>query len=365
MDIVQSPSCLSNERKLRLKNLSASFFLLFVIYGFHSIAPYYQIYANIELRLFSLHCRIRDLLPALYSVYGLLLLLYYLSEKQPTLSKSVYCLRALKRMVRSPRNVYEEGLKPEERLGILSILLKSFFAPLMVAWLLDHTIQMLTNGLFIFNNPGLLTNEFLFVFNKHGFWFLFQAILFLDVFFFTLGYLIELPRLNNIIRSVDPTFLGWAIALACYPPFNNIAGKILSWKITEFPQFSNPVIHISANLLILLLMTVYTSASVALNFKGSNLTHRGIIASGPYRFIRHPAYVCKNLAWWIGSLPSLSANASTSSFWKALLILAPMLGWTLIYVLRALTEEDHLRKVDGDYDQYCQRVRYRFIPGLL
>jgi protein-S-isoprenylcysteine O-methyltransferase Ste14 len=365
MDVVQSPPSLSNEWILRLKNLSASLFLLLTVYGFHYVAPYYQIYANIELRLFSLHCHIRDLLPALYSVYGLLLLLYYLSEKQPILSKSVYCLRALKRMVQFPRQVYDEGLKPEERLGILSILLKSFFAPLMVAWLLDHTVQMLNNALFIFRDPGLLTSQFLFVFNQHGFWFLFQAILFLDVFFFTLGYLIELPRLNNIIRSVDPTLLGWAIALACYPPFNSVVGKVLSWKITEFPQFSNPVIHISANVFILLLMAVYASASVALNFKGSNLTHRGIVASGPYRLIRHPAYVCKNLAWWIGSLPSLSANASTSSFGEALLALTPMLGWTLIYVLRALTEEDHLRKVDGDYDQYCQRVRYRFIPGLL
>jgi len=30
---------------------------------------------------------------------------------------------------------------------------------------------------------------------------------------------------------------------------------------------------------------------------------RGIVARGPYALIRHPAYVCKNMAWWIGSLP--------------------------------------------------------------
>jgi protein-S-isoprenylcysteine O-methyltransferase Ste14 len=41
-----------------------------------------------------------------------------------------------------------------------------------------------------------------------------------------------------------------------------------------------------------------------------------------------------------------------------------VLGWTLIYVLRALTEEDHLRSVDGEYAAYAAKVRYRFIPGV-
>jgi len=363
--MMQSTPCLRNEWNLRLKNVSASFFILFVAYWFYRIVPYYQIYASTELQLLSFHRYTREVLPILYAVYGFSLLLYYLSEKQPHIAKSVYCLLALKKIIQTPRRAYAEGLKPEERLGILSILLKGFFAPLMVAWLLDHTVHMLNNGLYIFNHMGLLTSEFLFVFNKHGFWFLFQIILFLDVFFFTLGYLIELPRLNNIIRSVDPTLLGWAVALVCYPPFNSVTNRILSWQPTDFPQYDNPVVHIATNLFLLLLMAIYTSASVALNFKASNLTHRGIIASGPYKIIRHPAYTCKNLAWWIASLPAINAGLQTSSPWTVLLVLASVAGWTLIYALRALTEEDHLRKVDGDYDKYCETVRHRFIPGVL
>lgn len=354
-----------NEWKLRLKNFSASFFWLLIVYSFYYIAPYYQVYAGVELRLFSFRTYVRDILPALYSIYAVLLLFHYLSEKKPKPSKSVYCLLALKSVLQTPGKVYIHGLSPEERLGALSIVLKGFFAPLMVAWLLDYTSRMLNNGFYIFTHTGLLTSEFLFVFNQHGFWFLFQTILFLDILFFTLGYLIELPCLNNIIRSIDPTLQGWAIALACYPPFNSLTARILSWRITDFPQFDEPVIHIAVNLVILLLMAVYASASVALNFKGSNLTHRGIIACGPYRIIRHPAYACKNLAWWIGSLPTLSTNLHSSSFWDVILVLASMMGWTLIYILRALTEEDHLRKVDGEYARYCQTVRYRFIPGVL
>jgi len=158
------------------------FFYFIRAYWFYRIVPYYQIYAATELQLFSFHRYTREVLPVLYTVYATLLLLYYLYEKQPQLAKSVYCLLALKKIIQTPRQVYTEGLSPEERLGILSILLKGFFAPLMVAWLLDHTVHLLNNGLYIFNHQDLLTSDFLFVFNKHGFWFLFQIILFLTYF---------------------------------------------------------------------------------------------------------------------------------------------------------------------------------------
>jgi protein-S-isoprenylcysteine O-methyltransferase Ste14 len=132
----------------------------------------------------------------------------------------------------------------------------------------------------------------------------------------------------------------------------------------DFPQFEIPAIHIMVNFMLLGLMAIYSYASVALNLKASNLTHRGIISSGPYRFIRHPAYTCKNLAWWIGSIPSLMVGLQTS-LWDTVIIVSSVGGWTLIYTLRALTEEDHLRKIDNEYDRYCEKVKYRFIPGIL
>ena len=45
--------------------------------------------------------------------------------------------------------------------------------------------------------------------------------------------------------------------------------------------------------------------------------------------------------------------------------LGSSVGWSLLYVLRAITEEDHLRGVDGDYAAYAARVKYRFIPGIV
>ena len=227
----------------------------------------------------------------------------------------------------------------------------------------SHDTQI-SNGAYLLDNLELLRLEFLAVFNARGYWLLLQVILFLDVIFFTVGYLVEIPRLNNSIRSVDPTLLGWAVALACYPPFSNLTNTVLAWTPSDFPQFQTPAVHITANFFLLAVMAVYTSASVALNLKASNLTHRGIISHGPYRFIRHPAYACRNLAWWVAAIPAVHAGLQ-DSLWDTLLVLASVGGWTLIYVLRALTEEDHLRKVDGEYDRYCEKVRYRFIPGLL
>jgi protein-S-isoprenylcysteine O-methyltransferase Ste14 len=48
-----------------------------------------------------------------------------------------------------------------------------------------------------------------------------------------------------------------------------------------------------------------------------------------------------------------------------LMAVATVVGWTALYVLRALTEEDHLRRVDGEYAAYAARVKYRFVPGLI
>ncbi len=102
---------------------------------------------------------------------------------------------------------------------------------------------------------------------------------------------------------------------------------------------------------------------MALGFKASNLTHRGIVARGPYALVRHPAYTSKNLAWWIGAISSVTA-AFSHSLLDGIQAIASVIGVTMLYVLRALTEEDHLRSVDGECSAYAAKVRYRFIPGL-
>ena len=304
-----------------------------------------------------------DVLNFGYAAYCTILLLFYLLERSPRESKSVAALRGLVTIATQPRRILRHGLAYTDRLGLLTILLKGFFGPLMLLSLFDFTRNLVANGAYLLSHASAIETDFLRIFNSHGYWFLFQVILFMDVVFFTIGYVVEHPALKNEIRSVDPTWVGWAAALACYPPMNSLTAQMLGGNVSDFPQFADPTVHVVVNCLLLLLMAIYASASVALNFKASNLTHRGIISHGPYRFVRHPAYIAKNAAWWLGTIPAASAAWQQSAS-SALLVVGSAIAWSALYALRAITEEDHLRKIDGEYEAYCLKVPYRFIPGI-
>lgn len=348
----------------RLRNLGASLFLMAALGGAQASIPYFRHYFSASTVFFDTDVAWWQVLLAANLAYAAVLLGYYLLEPTPGVSKSIHCLRALGRLVGSPGSVWRGGLPPEERLGLLSVALKAFFAPLMVVWLFEHTALMLNHGGQAWTLWLAAGMNWQALFGADAFWFTLKLILFLDVFFFTLGYLIELPALGNQIRSVDPTLLGWGVTLACYPPFNSLTSSVFGWHSTDFPQFAHAGVHWVANVLLLALMGVYSWASVALRFKASNLTHRGIVATGPYRYVRHPAYVCKNLAWWIGLMPALLLALDTSLS-ATLVTVGSMLGWSVLYYMRAITEEDHLGRVDGDYAAYCARVKYRFVPGVV
>jgi protein-S-isoprenylcysteine O-methyltransferase Ste14 len=249
-----------------------------------------------------------------------------------------------------------------EQQAALVLLLKFFFVPLMVNWLIGNTAEVLEHWRALEGqSPG---GAFLTTFNSHLYLLVFKLLLMVDVFLFTIGYVIEIPRLRNEIRSVDPTASGWLVCIACYPPFNQAVTAFFPWQSSDFPSFSNPQLHVALNCLILLAMAVFAWASVALGLRASNLTNRGIVERGPYAWVRHPAYVAKNCAWWIGALPALGI-AFGHSFAVGLLALGCVAAWSALYVLRALTEERHLLMIDNGYAQYMARVRYRFLPRLI
>lgn len=294
--------------------------------------------------------------------YAVLLAPYCYFFVDPAASKSLRCLRVALRFVRSPRAMLAQPLIREDRVAVLATLLKMFFAPLMVLQLMVFCVGAWFNGWAILGSTGS-DADFRTLFDRYGFWLTMQVILFVDVLIFTFGYLVESPRLGNQIRSVDPTLFGWLVVLLCYPPFNIFTGWMFGPAISEFPQFIDTTTHIMMNVLLLMLMAVYASASVAMGWKASNLTYRGMVTRGPYAVVRHPAYTCKVLAWWIGALPAIAAALELSA-WAGLMVVASVLATTMLYTLRALTEEDHLRKVTGEYAAYAARVRWRFVPGI-
>ncbi len=86
---------------------------------------------------------------------------------------------------------------------------------------------------------------------------------------------------------------------------------------------------------------------MAFGLRFSNLTNRGILTHGPYAFSRHPAYLSKNLFWWISTVPVLSTGSFVDAA-RATLLLGCVSG---VYYWRAKTEERHL-KLDPAYRDY-------------
>ncbi|MFZ4124532.1 MAG: hypothetical protein ACOYJ2_00480, partial [Rickettsiales bacterium] len=85
-------------------------------------------------------------------------------------------------------------------------LVKAFFLPLMFVYTLDAIRNLQHMSL----EPTNFIQTFL----------LLQAIImFGDLLYATLGYIFTLRIFNAHIRSSEPTFLGWAVAVMCYYPF--------------------------------------------------------------------------------------------------------------------------------------------------
>jgi protein-S-isoprenylcysteine O-methyltransferase Ste14 len=347
---------------VRLKRAGAAVGVVALSCGVYRLAPYNGDNLGRIVGTESFHFTGEQFLLYAAVAYSLAVLVYHLVASDLGLTKSLRFFRVIGAFLRSPAAMLRQGLEREDRVALLTTLLKGYFGPMMAMSLMFFCAGALGHGASVVASMRAGDGVFTLL-DQHGFRMLMQAILFVDVFFFTVGYLVESPRLGNQIRSVDPTLLGWAAAMACYPPFNTVTSAILGFTATDFPRFDDPTVHLALNIALLVLMGIYASASAALGLKASNLTHRGIVSHGPYAVIRHPAYTCKNMAWWIGSMPLISLSFS-QSFFAGLLAVATVIGWSMLYVLRALTEEDHLRSVDGDYAAYAAKVRYRFIPGV-
>ena len=254
----------------------------------------------------------------------------------------------------------------EERQAMLCLLLKWIFMPFCIHGLLAYLAY--TNGQ-LMDLAAVLgqgaPGDWFALYNSHLHYFLLNMIFLVDFFPFVVGYLVQARCLGNEVVSVDPSLRGWVACLVCYPPFNVAVVALLPWQVVElapaYPAFSQAT-HLALNGLLLALFACYASASVSLGFKSCNLMHRGVVCSGFYRHIRHPAYLFKNLAWWIGALPLLAGLLHTSPrqfFWTMFCIA----GWSAIYLLRALCEERHLSR-HADYRAYMAQVPYRFLPGI-
>ncbi len=226
---------------------------------------------------------------------------------------------------------------------LLGWLIKGFFLPLMFTSMCGGL------GKYVAFDLGSLTGF------KAWFDFLYDFLYFIDVALVSMGYLMTLRLTDTHIRSSEPTLLGWAAALVCYEPFWSLfghqylaydAGNTWGKWLWDFP-----VVYCLWGGAILALVAIYVWATVIFGARFSNLTHRGIITNGPYRWTKHPAYISKNLTWWMISVPFLSQGTPDEALRHCLLLL----GLNGIYLLRAKTEEWHLSR-DTDYVRYAQWI---------
>lgn len=226
---------------------------------------------------------------------------------------------------------------------LLGWLIKGFFLPLMFTAMCAGLSRYLA-----FDFTGLV--DF-----KAWFDFLYDFLYFIDVALVSMGYLATLRLTDTHIRSAEPTLLGWAAALACYEPFWSLIGRqYLAYEsgVTWGQWLWNyPLAYGVWGGAILILVAIYAWATVIFGARFSNLTHRGVITNGPYRWTKHPAYIAKNLTWWLISAPFFSQGAPEEMLRHGLLLL----GLNGLYWLRAKTEERHLSQ-DPDYRRYAQWI---------
>ncbi len=176
----------------------------------------------------------------------------------------------------------------------------------------------------------------------------------IDVAFATVGYILALKPLDSHIRTANPYAQSWMAALICYPPFILMGDN---GPLDYHPGTSDWThwfaghdwLLIPTGAVLVALTAIYAWATIAFGFRFSNLTQRGILTHGPYAFSRHPAYLSKNLFWWISTIPFLTTGSLVDAA-RATILMAAVSG---VYYWRAKTEERHLR-LDPAYRDYSE-----------
>lgn len=352
----------------RLKLISFSWLLYGSSIFLYTFVPFYEKFLQSEQYSFLIQKVFLALL-CLYSIFILLFKKDFLLEKE-----RVYIMLSGIRKIGQFlfRSLQKEiTFSPEEKVSLLLFLVKFYFLPMMAVFLMNDLTDILHYGKFL---PFEMNQE-------NIFYYLYPLalglIFFIDTIYFSIGYVTESHLLGNTVVSVENTIFGWLVMLACYPPFSGITYDFFGWHSEHFRNFGDVSTNVIMGAVALFLMSLYLWATISLGSKASNLTNRGIVSRGAYKFVRHPAYAAKNLAWWIMGVPLIFSSEMIQTFSNSTptyfilndffpKVVVPFLSlsiWSFIYYLRAITEERHLSQ-DPSYRSYMKEVPYRFIPKV-
>jgi len=324
-------------------------------YGFKRGAAFYQIWF-----------RFLDLAWMTYLYAGLpyLLFAHYVTGKSPTFLHRLM-LGWLKGRFFSSDQAPEDAKELQHRFRVL--LIKMVFLPLMLVFFAQNFNGLVGfMGYFTEGLPSLLADNVY----DHG-----QlnrdaarlavALLFsIDFALAWCAYLLSMRWLGNGFLSSDATIPGWLVCLLSFAPYK----LAFSWYFyapgdMAFLKLADQTL-LSVIVVVFVLMHVLNTLSVAsFGLRFSNLGYRGVIRSGVFAFVRHPGYAAKNIAWWCVGLPVMYVAWQNSGIGAAVKMCIGLALISVVYYVRAITEERHLRQF-AEYRDYCEQVRYRFIPRL-
>ncbi|MBY0505217.1 MAG: DUF1295 domain-containing protein [Bryobacteraceae bacterium] len=323
-----------------LRSYAANLLVIWGLVGFYLYGIFYPRWLSPAAKLILVASAIG------YTLYGLVRYVFLPGDREHD-SNGWLAWQAARHFV-THRQLPEGSPQHPQTTALLFLGVKAVFIPAMINFCLSNTADILR--FWDASNFDVLEAEML---AGPVFQLILAVFFMVDTLYFTCGYLVDSVRLGTQVRSVEPTLLGWGSALICYPPFNNLLGKLgVGWYSADTQHFAQPELDLIVRVFLVILFATYLAATLALGTRCSNLTNRGVVARGPYAYIRHPAYATKVLGWWLFMLPVISPAAVASVFL-----------WTVIYYLRAVTEEQHLSR-DGEYQAYCVAVKHRFVPGV-
>lgn len=185
----------------------------------------------------------------------------------------------------------------------------------------------------------------------------------IDLSFGLAGYLFASNDLAPTLRSTQPRLLGWIVCLACYgpiivhwPAFKAVVQQEIGWPAA---LTASPLVLLAA-LAMVLLLVLYVWGSVSFGLRFSNLSNRGLVSHGPYRWMKHPAYFAHVANAWILCLILIPA-AGVDLGWSQWLV---PVAFTILYRMRAVTEEQHMSE-DPAYRDYVAWIAQHGVLALL
>lgn len=235
---------------------------------------------------------------------------------------------------------------------LLNLLMRVYFLPIMLLQLAVYFPYALNLHDATFNGQNLLA----------ALYWITAMLWLLDMTNAALAYLIESRWLENRSRSIDMSVTGWVVCLVCYEPFSNFTGAVFPFAPLLATGDVNALLVPTSDFLValkiieILLLGLHIYVDVSLGTSVANITLKQLQTRGAYGLIRHPGTTTKLLLWFV-------VACGYSQFWT-LTFLFGYCAWAALYIARALTEERHLSGY-AEYRAYREKVRYRFIPGVV